>query len=191
MTKKGKQKEKYVAHIKSKDFFDYYAKKYFKDFTNEKGEEIKRAKIDRDTPYYVEYDLYCKVISAFNLEIRKLILNESFDFVLPRRMGILGIRKKKITPWINEEGDLVNPLPPDWKATMELWEVDPKAKAEKKLVRHFNKHTNGYIVQWYYSTRKANYKWKSAYSFIPCRTAKVELCTILKTPNNKIDYYEL
>ena len=110
---------------------------------------------------------------------------------MPYRLGLLGIRKKKLTPWINKEGELVNPLPIDWKATMDLWEVDEEAKRLKKRVRHYNEHTKGFIAQWYYSTTKATYQWKSAYSFIPCRTAKLDLSKILKDEDSKIDYYLL
>lgn len=117
------------------------------------------------------------------------MIHHTFDFSMPARMGLLGIRKRKITPWFDKEGNLVNPLPINWQATWELWEADPKARGLKKLVRHYNLHTNGYIAKWYYSKTLATYKWKSAYGFIPCRTAKTELGKALMDPDSKVDYY--
>lgn len=185
--KRGKQKEKYKAHVKSAEFYEYYSKEYFKKFNSVRN----RVLIDRENIFYVDYSTYCKVIDAFNKALREEILYNSFDYNMPSRLGLLGIRKKKLTPWINEKGELVNPLPIDWKATNDLWAVDAQAKKQKKIVRHFNEHSKGYIAQWYYSTTKATYQWKSAYAFIPCRTAKLELSKIMKDENNKIDYYLL
>ena len=187
MRKKGKQTEKYKAHIKSAEFYEFYSREYFK------KHELKRNRliIDRTSSFYVSFSEYCKVLDAFNMCLRDEILFNSFDYNMPSRLGLLGIRKKKLTPWINEEGKLINPLPIDWKATMDLWEVDEEAKRLKKLVRHFNEHSKGFIAQWYYSTTKATYQWKSAYAFIPCRTAKLELSKILKNEDSEIDYYLL
>jgi hypothetical protein len=185
--KKGKQKEKYKAHVKSAEFYEFYSSEYFKKHNPTRN----RVLIDRDNIFYVDYSAYCKVLDTFNKALRDEILYNSFDYNMPSRLGLLGIRKKKLTPWINEDGDLVNPLPIDWKATNDLWAVDSQAKKQKKIVRHFNEHSKGYIAQWYYSTTKATYQWKSAYSFIPCRTAKLELSKIMKDEDNKIDYYLL
>lgn len=185
--KKGKQQEKYKAHVKSADFYQFYSLMHFKGYCSKRNRTI----IDRSSSFYVDYSTYCKVIDSFNRKLRDEILYHAFDYSMPFRMGYLGIRKRKLTPWINEAGELVNPLPPDWKATLDLWEVDPKAKEQKKLVRHFNEHTKGYIAQWYYSTARATYQWKSAYSFIPCRTAKIELSKILKNEKLEVDYYLL
>lgn len=187
MERKGKQKEKHKAHIKSANFYEFYSSQYFKKHDSKRNRVI----IDRTNIFYVDYSKYCKVIDMFNKALRDEILHNSFDYNLPSRLGLLGIRKKKRIPWIDKEGNLVNTLPVDWKATLELWEVDPKAKKEKKLVRHFNEHSKGYIAQWYYSTTKATYKWKSAYSFIPCRTAKLGLSKVMKDEDSKTDYYLL
>lgn len=187
MERKGKQQEKYKAHIKSENFYDFYSIMHFKAKCPKKNRVI----IDRSSQFFITYSKYCKIIDEFNLAIRDEILENSFDFNLPFRMGLLGIRKKKLTPWLDDTGKLINPLPVDWKATLDLWEADPKAKAQKKRVRHFNEHTGGYIAQWYYSTSKATYQWKSAYAFIPCRTAKLKLSAILKDTTKTVDYYLL
>ena len=183
MKKKGKQKERHPAHIKIANFYKFYGDLYFREY------EGKKIIIDRDTKFYVPYSEYSAVLDSFNMKLRDLILYDSFDFIMPHRMGMLAIRKKKLTPWIDENNNLVNPLPVDWKTTMDLWDTDPVAKEKKTLVRHYNKHTKGYVAKWYYTTKNATYKWKSAYAFIPCRTAKQMLAEVLKDPNNDIDYY--
>lgn len=183
MERRGKQKERHIAHIKTANFYKFYGDMHFREYIG------KKVIIDRDSKFYVDYALYSDVLDAFNEKLRDLILYESFDFNMPYRMGMLGIRKKKLSPWIDKEGKLVNPLPINWKATNDLWDADPVAKQQKKLVRHYNKHTKGYVAKWYYTTRKATFKWKHAYAFIPCRTGKVLLGKIMLDPNNNIDYF--
>jgi len=185
--RRGKQKEKYTAHIKSSEFYQYYSLMHFKGYEEKRNRVI----IDRNSSFYVSFSDYCKVIDSCNKMLRDKILYNSFDFNMPCRLGMLGIRKKKLIPWIGKDGELVNPLPVDWKATLDLWSSDPKAREDKKRVRHYNAHTKGFIAQWYYTTNKAIFQWKSAYSFIPCRTAKLELSKILQDEDRVIDYYTL
>lgn len=186
MQKKGKQTEKHKAHIKSLDFYKFYSIMHFKEY----NEKRKRVLIDKASPYYIDYSKYCKILSSFNITLRHEILYNAFEFIMPYRMGTLSIKKKKLTPWFNEKGKLINPMPVDWKTTMELWDLDPEAKKQKKLFKHTNKHTQGYVAKWYYSTRQATFQWKSAYGFMPCRTAKVLLGKALKDEDSTVDYYE-
>jgi len=185
--RRGKQQEKHKAHIKSKDFYKFYSLQYFKEYINGN----KRATLYKDSEYYISYSKYCKVIDEVNIAIRKVILEDNFDFNMPYRMGLLTIRKHKSKPYLDEEGNLVNTLPVDWNSTLKLWEEDPNSRIKKTLVRHYNEHTKGYIAKWFYSVRQANFRYKSGYRFIPCRTSKLELAKILKDENNKIDYYLL
>lgn len=187
MQRRGKQTEKHKTHIKTPDFYKYYANLYFREYKEGRTNGL----INKDSKYYVDYSTYCKVLDIFNLNIRDLILYSSFDFNMPFRLGMLGIRKRRLTPWFDEDENLVNPLPINWGETLKLWEVDPKAKEEKKLVRHYNQHTKGFVARWYFSKKTATFKWKSAYAFIPCRTAKKELSKILKDETSTIDYYLL
>jgi len=186
--KLGKQQENHKAHIKSKEFYEFYARLYFKSFANS---DSKRAIINKQSPYNIPYDVYCKILSDLNSGIAKLILTRNFEFNMPYRLGTLSIKKKKLTPYIDKEGNFVNNLPVDWKETWALWRRDKNAYENKKLVRFTNEHTKGYIGRWYYSKRVANYPNKGLYTFIPCRTSKTELGSILKDENNNIDYYEL
>lgn len=183
MAKKGKQEERYTAHIKTASFYKFYSDRWFREY------EGKKIIINRDTDYYIDLSTYATVIDSFNRQLRDLILMENYEFTMPHRMGRLSIKKKKLTPYIDKNGDFKNPLPIDWKKTNELWDSDPVAKEKKTLVRHYNEHTNGYVAKWFYSTNTATFKWKSAYAFIPCRTAKQLLAGVLKDEDSGVDYY--
>ena len=185
MENKGKQKERYPANVLLVDFYNYYAAKHFA----EKKEGKKRSIIDRDSEYYITKDIYSKIISELNLAVSNMILTENLEFKMPARMGSIGIRKRIPKTWFDKNGKLINTMPPDWKATKDLWASDPDAKEKKKLVRHLNKHSNGYTARWFYNKLRATYKWKSAYCFLPCRTNQRKLTAILKDEDSTIDYY--
>lgn len=183
--RRGKQKEKYEAHIKSLDFYKYYTAKYLFYY-------IKTRKfVNRESFYYVDYTTYNLVLDRFNELLRDEIIYKSFEFSMPARMGLLKIGKTKTEPYINKEGEFINNLPVDWNSTIALWESDSEAKANKKLIRHTNEITKGYIAKWKYSVFQATYRWKNVYKFIPCRTAKVKLAKAIKDPNISVDYYLL
>ena len=182
---KGKQEEKHKTHIATPQFYTFYANRYFREI--EKGQL--RGKLHKDSKYYLTSQMYSKILDEFNSEVRELILNESFDFILPASMGILGIRKRKLIPYINSNGDFKNPLPVNWKATYELWESNPESHADKTLVRYRNKHSGGYIAEWTHMRAKATFKNKSGYDFKATRTAKQLLgAVMLDFENNTIDY---
>lgn len=182
---KGKQKEKFPAHITTTDFYNHYAYTYFK-YVKEGN---KYATTNRNSRFYMTKATYTKILSTFNKKVRDKIINEAFDYSLPYRLGDLGIRKRKLSAYIGEDGEFHNPHPIDWKSTKILWSEDEKAKEEKKLVRFLNKHTQGYVMSWKYSVRRANYKNKSAYDFIPCRTAKRMVTKAILDEDSKIDFY--
>lgn len=176
---KGKQKEKFKTDIKTGNFYSHYLDTYVRE----------GKKIDKESIYYTTYNVYSEVIDEINSYIRDLILNERFNFILPYRMGELEIKKTKPEPYIDEEGRLINTLPINWKATKDLWEVDLEAKANKKLVRHLNKHTQGYVAKVCYNVSQATYSYKRVYKFIPTRTLVRTLASIMKDPENKNDFY--
>lgn len=182
---KGKQEEKYKTHIATPDFYTYYANKYFREVSEGKI----RGRLDKDSKFYLSAAKYSQILDEFNLGTRDLIVNDSFDFIMPSRMGILGIRKRKVAPYINNQGDFKNPLPIDWQSTYNLWEKDPKALEKKTLIRFRNKHSGGYIAEWTLMRWHATFANKSAYDFKATRTAKQLLGVVmLNFENNTIDY---
>jgi len=182
---KGKQQEKYKTHVATPEFYVYYANKYFREIAEGK----QRGVLHKDSKFYMSAQQYSKILDEFNGGVRDLIVNESFDFIMPSRMGTLGIRKKKLTPYIDNQGVFKNPLPVDWQATYTLWESDPKAHSDKTLVRFRNKHSGGYIAEWTLMRQQATFTNKSAYDFKAGRTAKQLLgAAMLDFENNTIDY---
>ena len=77
--------------------------------------------------------------------------------------------KQKREVYINDNGKVINTNPVDWKATNHLWETNEKAKENKILIRHTNRHTGGYVFSVYYNKKTAKYKNKKVYFFKPIR----------------------
>ena len=141
--------------------------------------------------YHVPYSDFSKVLNKFNKAMSKLILEEAYEYILPKRLGILRIKKFKPKLKLDEDGKLKTKfLPVDWKATNELWAINEQAKEDKKRVYYLNNHSDGYRYLWYYSTYRSALPNKSLYRFIPTRTNKRELASLIKDTNFKGDYYE-
>jgi len=139
-----------------------------------------------------------KILREVNGEIARLIVQENLELNMPERLGTLRVRKFKIN--INKaDGEIdITRLGPDWQASRKLWkelypEKSPqelKAIKNKPIVRHLNKHSNGYSHEFYYNKQISNVKNKSAYSFAPARGIKNLLTSTIKDPNIKADFYE-
>jgi len=117
----------------------------------------------------VEEKEYVKILNEFNKFIMDSVF-QGYEVHLPAKMGILSIigKKKKIT--FDEDGK--PNLPPHWKKTKDLWERDPKAKAEKKLVYITNAHSDGIIYRFFWSKLKMMVAYKTVYSFQATRENK-------------------
>lgn len=158
-----------------------------KDMYNKYNKDVK----EEHEMYNVSYSEYSKVLNKFNKAITDAIMKDAYEFILPKRIGTIRIKKYKPKLRIDEEGNLKTKyLPVNWKATNELWETNPKAKEEKKRVYFLNNHSDGYRYIWYYSTYRSALNNKSLYRFIPTRTNKRDLAKLIKDDNFKGDYYE-
>tara|TARA_R110000772_G_scaffold261973_1_gene380810 strand:+ start:1125 stop:1595 length:471 start_codon:yes stop_codon:yes gene_type:complete len=112
---------------------------------------------------------YVKILNEFNQFIFDMVF-EGYEVHLPAKMGVLSIIGKKKVIKFDEDG---RPnLPPDWKKTKALWERNPEAKAEKKLVYITNAHSDGIIYRFFWSKLKMMVTYKSAYSFQATRENK-------------------
>lgn len=124
------------------------------------GQEKKKRMIKTDKNISSTYKDYKKRIEdpvdiKTYRELNKLFLSfiiqkvqEGHEVFLPARMGslmIVGTKREKI---VDEEGNFL--VPPDWVKTKKLWETNPQAKEEKKLVYHLNEETGGvsYRYRW-------------------------------------------
>ena len=180
---RGKQEEKIKVHVGMSDFYKHYCLTTFKE---KKGG---RTIVHDNSMYAIDRATYGQIVEFFHSRITDEIMLDNFEFKMPARMGTLSIRKRKPKLRFDEEGKLINTMPIDWKATNELWEEDPESKEKKKLVRHMNEHTNGYVPFWYYNPRTGTFRFKNAYKFNATRTVKRALSKVLKDDNINTNYY--
>ncbi len=103
------------------------------------------------------------IIKLFNSHLRDRLSNKGVDIVLPSRIGRVELRKVKTEVTINEDGEVVDNLPTNWKATRELWRSNPIAREKKIKIKFTNEHTDGYTFKVSYLKSRANFKNKSIY----------------------------
>lgn len=180
---------RYNQDVGVHDLYDYYSHLYFKEkFLKKNGELSKKSIVHKNSKYNIGSSLYHKILKDFH----KMVVNDVLsgeDFIIPERLGIIGIRKNKTIIKTDEEGNVITNAPINYKATLDLWEKDPKAKENKKIIRHINEHTNRYVHRWYWNKYDANFRNKTAYSFIPTRTNKRLLAKVLNDEDSSVDFY--
>ena len=150
------------------DYFRYYNKIY-------KG-------VDRAT--------FGKVITDFNKEIGKLIVNNHLEYGLPKLGYHLMLRKDQRKPKI-KNGKLLNNIPVDWKKTNILWDNNPEAKEKKLLVRYNNSHTSGYIYRIYLKKFGVKLKYRSIYKAQINRELKRYIAKQINESDKPLDAYLL
>lgn len=139
---------KIPSHYGIDDYYKYYSNKYLERNISKKD--------------------FKKVFSLINKEIVKEVIDKG-SVKLPKRFGQIEIIKKKSSVYLNNEGQIINNKPVDWKATNQLWKDNEEAKNNKILIRHTNKHTDGYVFRIFYNKNIGKYKNKSVYFFKPVR----------------------
>lgn len=111
------------------------------------------------------------------------------DFLMPFRIGIIGIRKRKIQVKLNPDGTIDKRyLRPDWKATNELWNRDAEAKERKQIVFHLNKHFGGFNCKWFWDKSTCCIPNQTVYSLVMTRENKRKLAKAIF--EGEVDYYE-
>lgn len=109
---------------------------------------------------------YYRIISGFlKFIMKKVFEGHNVQLSNGQSLGAIGIRGTKMKPRLNDEGQ-IRGLAPDWGSTRKLWNENPEAKATKKIVYHFNEHTNGIsyrLVWWRKKMKIAN---KFIYSLV-------------------------
>ena len=157
MTEKKKE-DKRLHRIKA----DYGVGDYYRFFVKKTGSTITRAQ-------------FGSVLREFNNHVRDRISNKGAEYFMPSRTGKIELRKSKTEVKVAEDGSIINNLPPNWKATRELWDENPAAKAKGIKIRYTNEHTDGHTFRIFYRKSKANFKNKSIYKMRFNRTLKRQL----------------
>lgn len=175
--KRGKRK--ILADYKTRDIYRYY---------REDGGEVS------------DYSKFVDILSEFNEELIKSIINESYEFIMPRRLGSIRIRKKKVKIQFNEDGTIdKNRFTPDWVKTKKFWSEKYKGLSDeeiakipdKKIIYNLNDHTDGYRFGWYWDKVTSNIRNQSAYRLEITRNWNNYFAKQLKTnPKLKNMYYE-
>lgn len=124
-----------------------------------------------DEEMYVDKKTFKKIIYMFNKKIMQAVLDDSETFKIPKRLGLLRIKKSKMS---FKEGMSCKI---DWDATRKYG----------KTIYHMNDHTNNYRYRFFWQKGTCNAVNKSAYCFEATRTEKRKLAYLLK--NNITDYY--
>jgi hypothetical protein len=138
----------------------------YNDFINQFPEDSIYNKISKK--------LYTDIISSYYKAAMEYILKKGGDFKLPRKLGILSVRKKKVNyrhqnRWIHI----------DWKSTVD----------NNTTVYHLNEHTNGYKYFFYWNKYNYAFKNKTYYRFVATRANKRNLAQLIKSGN--YDYFEI
>ena len=170
-------KRKLIADYKIKEIFKYYKNKYQ----------------DKALTQNQAHDIW----KTFYPEIIKYMIFNNYEYLLPARLGSFRIKKKKIEPKIDKDGNLdVGKLSVDYKATKRLWEEiypdktvkELKQIKNKPLVRELNEHTDGYRCFWYWDKMTCNVSNQSAYVLDMTRTNRQLLSKAVST--NDLEFYE-
>ncbi len=144
----------------------------------------------RNTDKSVDLHTFRRIWGTFAEQVIQIIILEGKDFNMPS-LGSIGIRKQKIIVSMTKDGDIDKRyLAPDWKATKELWKKDSKAKENKQLVFHLNKHFNGFVCKWFWDRRTCSVPNYGAYALQMTRANKRLLASTIQDEDVQVDYYE-
>lgn len=146
---------------------------------------------------FLEYPDFRKVYEKYIKNVMYHIIEKSADYRMPGRLGDIGIRKKKIKMFINDDGELeYRNRKPNWGDTLKLWEKkygtldkeELKKIKNKPIVYFDNEHTNGYTFFIAWDKRTCNAKHQSKYIFVGSRGFSRAIPKV--QDDKKIDYYE-
>lgn len=125
---------------------------------------------------------YMAVVRAYGICAYRSVLETGKPHKLPFGLGKI-LYSKRMTPTYRvnfKTGLMVNNRPVDWNKTLQLWDKDPEAKKNKKLIRHMNFHTGGWRFRWRWSKSQLRIPYKNLWRMIICRKASREAAAYLK-----------
>jgi hypothetical protein len=106
---------------------------------------------------------YGSILKEFNSHLRDGLSEKGIDIVIPSRLGRVELRKIKTSVTIGSDGEIVNNLPTNWKATRDLWKESPESKEKNVKIKFTNEHTDGYTFKISYLKGRATFRNKSIY----------------------------
>lgn len=124
-----------------------------------------------DSKTYIDY------ANEFNKFLADKVI-EGYEITLPARLGTLSVIGKKQKVRVDEHGKIFG-LAPDWVKTKELWDNNPKAKEEKKLLYHTNNHTDNTIYKFLWSKNRILITNKILYSLRMTRDNKRKVYSLI------------
>lgn len=153
------KEDKRVHRVKA----DFGSGDFYKHFCKETGiDELSRV-------------TFGEILREFNNHVRDRISTKGAEYFFPSKVGKVELRKVKSEVKIDEDGNIINNLPINWKATRELWAENEKAREKKTKIRYTNEHTDGHTFRIFYKRSKANFKNKSIYKMRFNRDLKRQL----------------
>ncbi len=133
------------------------------------------SKIDKESVYNIDFKTYSEIVSMYN-KIMIENLYDGFIMYLPYKLGSFQIVKKKM--YFNTQ--LNKKLGIDWAATVKYG----------KVIHHTNEHSDGYKFLFHWDKKRSGgIKNINSYRFVPTRTIKRTLASIIK--KDKRDYFEV
>lgn len=147
---------------------DYGIDNYYK-YYKSKGGSLSKAK-------------YREVLYTFNKGLYPIICTFNYEYKLPMRLGSIYVVQREPYIKLDEEGNLKTNKPVNHKATLDMWEKDPKTREDGLVVRF----ENTYVFNILYGKRWANYRNKTIYSLNITRELKHYLRDVIRNnPNFK------
>jgi len=140
---------------------------------------------------------YLKIIYLINNKISKAIIENSLEFKMPYRLGLLCVNKNKLKINIKDGKILKHKMVVDWEASWKMWHEEYpelthneiKHLKGKQVVYQTNDHTNGYIMCWKWNKDSSMFRNKSVYSFKPTKQNRLNLGKWIKSEDRTNDYY--
>lgn len=133
------------------------------DFYNDYKKEAKKNSAE-----VIPYLLFSKIVFAINKGIAlNLAIGNSVNLMCG--LGILEVRKRDISPSIDENGNLKLTSPVNWQATLDLWYEDDEARLDKTLVRIEDPYV--YKISW--NRSKSKFVNQSYFKLKRCRSLKL------------------
>lgn len=79
---------------------------------------------------------------------------DGYDVKLGARLGVIGVRGRKVEPLINENGEIKG-VAPNWGETKKLQARDPIAKEKRTIVYCFNEHSNFIKYKFFWANNRS------------------------------------